>query len=316
MVLYKYTKLEYLEKILKNNSFKLSNPKEFNDPFDCLVEADEKEKKKFFELIVNYYLFREMEKIFLNKETKLRTRDKIISACFRLELKLTESTIKKYKFYNPLPIVNEFVKLGAKYKLGQDFNDQIDKTKIEFSKMIEAKVKEIRDSLLICCFGKRNDSILMWSHYADCHKGVCIEFEPYNDIDITEVKYSKKRAKLNIYSIIQIVLAYDYLQEKVDIKNKNVVRRLLKPFLVKSKDWKYEEEYRSIYSKNEINEKIVTSNNMHFINAGNIKAIYLGCKVSCEDEKSVIMIAGDIPVYRMRESDKEYRVGFINNRVL
>lgn len=68
MVLYKYTKLEYLEKILENNSFKLSNPIEFNDPFDCLVEADEIEKKKCFELIMNYYFFKEMEKIFLNKK--------------------------------------------------------------------------------------------------------------------------------------------------------------------------------------------------------------------------------------------------------
>lgn len=308
MILYKYTKLEYLEKILENSSFKLSNPDEFNDPFDCLVEADENEKKKCFDLMMNYVFFKEMEKIFLSRETKLKTRDKIISACFRLELKLTRSTIKKYKFYNPIPIVNGFIKLGAKYKLGQDFNDQIDKAKLEFSKMIETKVKEIRDSLLICCYGKRNDSILMWSHYANCHKGVCIEFEPYNDIDITEIKYSKKRAKLDLYSITQTVLAYDYLQEKVDIKNKNVARRLLKPFLVKSKDWKYEEEYRSIYSKNEINEKITSLDNMHFINAGNIKAVYLGCKVSVEDEKLVRKMTKDIPVYRMKESDKEYRV--------
>ncbi len=308
MILYKYTKLEYLEKILENNSFKLSNPDEFNDPFDCLVEADENEKKKCFDLMMNYVFFKEMEKIFLSKETKLKTGDKIISFGFRLNLKLTKSTIKKYKFYNPIPMVNWFIKLGAKYKLGQDFNDQMDKAKLEFSKMIESKVKEIRDSLLISCYGKRNDSILMWSHYANFHKGVCIEFEPYDDIDTTEVKYSKKRAKLDLYSITQTVLAYDYLQKKVDIKNKNVFRRLLKPFLVKSKDWKYEEEYRSIYSKNESNEKITTSDDMHFIKAGNIKAIYLGCKVSKEDEKTARRIAGDIPVYRMKESDKEYRV--------
>ena len=47
---------------------------------------------------------------------------------------------------------------------------------------------------------------------------------------------------------------------------------------------------------------------MHFINAGNIKAVYLGCKVSVEDEKLVRKMTKDIPVYRMKESEKEYRV--------
>lgn len=308
MVLYKYTKFQYLEKILENNSFKLSNPEEFNDPFDCLVEADEIEKKKCFELIMNYYFFKEMEKIFFDKETRLRTRDKIVSAGFRLELKLTKFTIKKYKFYNPIPMVNRFVKIGAKYKLGQDFKDQMDKAILEFSKMIEIKVNEIRDSLLICCYGKRNDSILMWSHYGDCHKGVCIGFEPYDDIDISEVKYSKRRAKLDLYSITQIVLAYDYLKEKVDIKNKNVARKILKPFLVKSKDWKYEEEYRSIYSKNESNPRITISDNMHLLDAGNIKTIYLGCKVPEDEENKVRDLAGNIPVVKMKDSRKKYKV--------
>lgn len=308
MILFKYTNLEYLKKILENNSYKLSNPSEFNDPFDCLVESDESDKKKCFELMMNYLFFKEMEKIFLSGETKLRTRDKIISAGFRLVLKLTKSTMKKYKFYNPIPMVNSFITLGAKYKLGQQFTNRIDKAELEFSNMIEEKVYEIRNSLLICCYGKRNDSILMWSHYADCHKGVCIEFEPYDDIEINEVKYSKRRTKLDLYSITQIVLAYDYLKEKVDIKNKNVARKLLKPFLVKSKDWKYEEEYRSIYSKNEINPRITISNNMYLLNAGNIKTIYLGCKVSEDEENKVRDLAGNIPVIKMKESNKEYKV--------
>lgn len=96
--------------------------------------------------------------------------------------------------------------------------------------------------------------------------------------------------------------------QKVDIKNKNVARKILKPFLVKSKDWKYEEEYRSIYSKNESNPRITISNNMYLLNAGNIKTIYLGCKVSEDEENKVRDLAGNIPVVKMKESDKEYKV--------
>ena len=29
----------------------------------------------------------------------------------------------------------------------------------------------------VCALGERADSILMWSHYADEHAGICIEFD-------------------------------------------------------------------------------------------------------------------------------------------
>lgn len=35
----------------------------------------------------------------------------------------------------------------------------------------------------ICCFSKTNNNIHMWSHYADSHKGICIEYDSseFND---------------------------------------------------------------------------------------------------------------------------------------
>lgn len=33
----------------------------------------------------------------------------------------------------------------------------------------------------ICCFSKLYDSILMWSHYADYHKGICLKFDMTKD---------------------------------------------------------------------------------------------------------------------------------------
>jgi|LSQX01.1.fsa_nt_gb hypothetical protein len=47
---------------------------------------------------------------------------------------------------------------------------------------------------------------------------------------------------------------------------------------------------------------------MYLLNAGNIKTIYLGCKVSEDEENKVRDLAGNIPVVKMKESDKEYKV--------
>jgi len=38
-ILYKYTAIKYIEAILTNSSLKITNPLEFNDPFDCNIPS-------------------------------------------------------------------------------------------------------------------------------------------------------------------------------------------------------------------------------------------------------------------------------------
>lgn len=261
----------------------MSSPNDYNDPFDCHIDIANKDKQKCVNLIVNYYFFKEMEKIFLNKDVKLRTRDKIISFNFKLELLMARSTIRKCHYYEPLPMVNSLIDFGMIIKKMDEAKKKIEDGKKEYIEQVEQKVKELRDSLLLCCYGKKNDSILMWSHYADSHKGVCIEFESYDDIAFSEVKYSKKRTKLDIYRLTQIVLAFDYLGGKPEIKNQKILKQLCKPLLTKSKDRRYEQEVRSIYYLKDNNERITTGkdndgNDIFLINPGTIKRYILDAR--------------------------------------
>jgi hypothetical protein len=77
-------------------------------------------------------------------------------------------------------------------------------------------------------FAERFDNFLLWSHYADKHKGICFEFEfKYMPIDlskITKVNYKKQMP------IIQ------YSQQK----NYHSI------FDTKSNIWKYEKEWRAV----------------------------------------------------------------------
>jgi hypothetical protein len=46
--------------------------------------------------------------------------------------------------------------------------------------MVEEFNKNYRDNFKISCFSARSDEVLMWSHYANKHSGVCIGFDfPY-----------------------------------------------------------------------------------------------------------------------------------------
>ena len=79
-----------------------------------------------------------------------------------------------------------------------------------------------------CASGKRDD-ILMWSHYADSHRGICLEFDEACPLFAAaqQVKYSKFRSPINRYSD-----DYDAMAEKA--------------LLTKSDHWKYEAEWRSL----------------------------------------------------------------------
>lgn len=97
-----------------------------------------------------------------------------------------------------------------------------------------------------CCFCQRNDSLLLWSHYAEQHRGVCLQFEfqRFNNgvFDIErlpdgqhllsgEVNYSKHRPVLLVNTDEASVVPYEMIDRSL---------------FTKSLDWAYEEEWRFV----------------------------------------------------------------------
>ena len=77
----------------------------------------------------------------------------------------------------------------------------------------------------IYCLSARPDAQLMWGHYADHHRGVCLEF----DVQTSD-----------FFSAIQVNYSADYPEfSLVDDDD-------ISPFHSKSSDWAYEDEYRLI----------------------------------------------------------------------
>lgn len=79
----------------------------------------------------------------------------------------------------------------------------------------------------ICCFSKRKDHILLWSHYAEQHKGVCLKFDVLECLDVflipLIVEYQRKLPTLNF------------------VADRQDVNTMVK---TKSKEWSYENEVR------------------------------------------------------------------------
>ena len=79
----------------------------------------------------------------------------------------------------------------------------------------------------VFCVSAKHDDILMWSHYADHHRGICLEFDGGGKFaaHAQPVRYSKERVPINPY------------RDSADTM-------LEKAMLTKSSHWAYESEWR------------------------------------------------------------------------
>lgn len=103
-------------------------------------------------------------------------------------------------------------------------------TLIDVDKTINDVLTLILHRFGICCFTESVDNLLMWAHYTDSHKGVCLEFD-----EDTLVKIEKSW-------LVKIKYSNDFpiVNETNDIE---------KALLTKSKCWEYENEFRLLSHK-------------------------------------------------------------------
>ena len=102
--------------------------------------------------------------------------------------------------------------------LGKRYRDQ---------RMIEV------EKIGVCCFSESDQKLLMWSHYADKHKGVCLSFDINEDIQLFSshpyaVEYPPRYPTINA------------------IRERGLFKLRHFAFATKSLEWFYEQEVRII----------------------------------------------------------------------
>ena len=134
-------------------------------------------------------------------------------------------------------------------------------------------------------------NVLMWSHYADSHKGFCVKY--VFDRDMFDLTKHSKRDKLLLVDKIKY-------SETIDISDEPSIRMAL---LEKSDFWKYENEMRLISYDCSGEDKefpVVECKGM-------AKAVYLGVKCSDENRRLMEKAIGDknIPLYQMSVDEEK-----------
>lgn len=159
---------------------------------------------------------------------------------------------------------------------GKTLNDPFD---LAFT---NRKTRELTrmEGLRILCLTNSYRKKLMWSYYADGHKGVCLTVSIPSNL-VYPVCYTTRRL-------------FDDTDE-LEILNNSIIwrkRSLIKPWeiidqtkrraYIKDKKWEHENEYRIVFNENE--PGLITVGDKKFMSV-KFKNVYLGVKFDDKSEK-------------------------------
>jgi hypothetical protein len=138
----------------------------------------------------------------------------------------------------------------------------------------DTESKNLQSTVFIACFSERPDSILMWGHYANDHRGICVGYPLKELIE-----------KFNCFPVLYEENLIQHTNEKT----------ILRETLTKYIEWQYEREWRIIETHEECRGK-----NGILIDFVMPKEIILGCKngdlrwpinntLTTSDEKNLLL---------------------------
>lgn len=155
-----------------------------------------------------------------------------------------------------------------------------------------------KSAFKLCSFSERVDSTLMWSHYANYHKGFCIE---YAIRAASPESYVSRFIYPVIYSDELFNLTEHFARSRDDHEFNNLYPNRIA--LQKAADWAYEREWRLLISNGLLDKPQPYP-------MPKPKHVYLGSKMSPTEEDEMVGICNGlgIPVSRMRLSSSTYKM--------
>lgn len=180
---------------------------------------------------------------------------------------------------------------GYKSEFEQELNIEILKLKKEFEVISAELIKEwssLISHFRVLSLTTKGDNLLMWSHYANEHKGVVIKFKENLSLGRPiKINYYDGHQRLNdffnktIALIIKEEVDAGFSDENTDKLSDITLKVMLNYFFMKMSEWQYESEYRIVYEKDHSKIKNINADlDVLAINENDIECIIIGSSVS------------------------------------
>jgi hypothetical protein len=144
------------------------------------------------------------------------------------------SDVNYEKVYNHLVESNEKFNYNVSMEFIQNRAREICKNPTEMENIMNDFLKNTINKRGITCFSESDDALLMWSHYSDSHKGVCLTFDIEKDQDFFSIPYK---------------VDYPANYPKIDPFIKSEGKEVQLILATKSQEWAYEREVRVVKEK-------------------------------------------------------------------
>jgi hypothetical protein len=128
----------------------------------------------------------------------------------------------------------------------------------------------IAQMITLASFAGNKENNLMWSHYTDNHRGMCVEYHHSLFDFLRSQKGFFVSAKVN------------YSEKPPTVDNSEAIQEKIKKMIFnKQIEWKYEQEFRVVFQSDIDTDFIPIDNKL-------IKSVYIGAKTSTDVEKHIV----------------------------
>ena len=170
---------------------------------------------------------------------------------------------------------------------------------------LEELKKYLHEGIYFICLSSTNKSNSLWVHYANNHKGICIEY----NLNHPNYKYFRDLC----FKVEYVKKSDDTKELKTHIKNNKYSRNfMLKPFLRKSEEWNYEKEWRIILTEYGILHNKGFNPYKPYINFIKPIKVHMGLNISIKNENIIKEICEikNIPLCKAKKTNKSYDFDF------
>ena len=263
----KFCSSDSLNRILSCSTLNWSSPAEFNDPFDCQVRPIIPPYSNEIELLG----IEEATNVIEGKVAIYSPNSSLIAAKSQsARIQHLERSLDVYEFYD---VVNKSLRLlcgpsaaGLEMRL-------VDSISPEFL------------NLKILCLTKAFDNLLMWSHYADQHRGALLIFKPLQiGGDFNEAKEVQYRDSMPV--ILSGREMAKMVTGQITIGDDDIIERYIREMtLIKGIDWSYELEWRIFRG---VNAELQDSKVFRPFAPSELHAVVMGCRMDENTEETLI----------------------------
>lgn len=289
---YKYVSRDTSKIILTNRTVRWSSPRLFNDPFDTQMD------------LIFDFDFDDLAEPFGNELIRIIESGSAIpekTIADKPHLVFLEATRQ---------MVNGKLSPEVRNKILEFVPEQTQRLR-ELLPKFQDEIREVFRNMSLLCVSEPHDNLLMWSHYADQHKGAVLEFkcipDPDYDTPLCAAKPVEYQRKMPILATLEDFIASSLGQEGVDWGEK-IYNKIA---FTKSIDWAYEREWRCVTKLR--NPDGPGYEDIPFF-PQEITKIYLGCRMVDRDIYEILgLLTGDfahVVAYQARKNPESFGLDF------